>query len=643
MPLDGVSASCLADELNTILQDARVDRVYQPDRHDILLVLRGSGRNQRLLLSANPSAPRLHLTDEDRENPGSPPMFCMLLRKYLLGARLTSVATPGFERIFTFTFQRINEVGDLEEKRLVVEIMGRHSNIMLLNADGRIHDAIHHVDESVSRVREIMPARLYALPPVQDKTDPLALLEQLQTGQAWLSPALAGRHLPGALLSSIQGFSPQLCQEVIYRAGLDERLRVAQLDGPRQKQLDLALRELLSQISEKNYVPTAFYAAPNDVIPLDFHALNLQHFACAKPCTSLSQAMDLFYTERSRQNTLKQKKQVLEKKAHSRLEHVQRLLQIHQTDIQDGLMADEHKKRGDLILANLTNWQEGTDHLMAVDYFDPAQPLTRIALEPGLNAVQMAQLCFRRYNRARARGTAGARLAAQDIRELEWLESLLHELEEAESLPDLAEIRREMSQGDLLAGQRSAQTLPPAQSEASDLNPGKAGSRNRRRQQDKMSARKAGKKKKESSPVAEKLPPRRYTSADGLTILVGRNNLQNDELTLRRAAKDDLWLHVQKMPGSHVIVRTERGSVPQKTLEEAAAIAAWFSRATHAGQVQVASGSHKVAVDYCPVSHVRKPSGARPGMVIYENYQTILVSPALPDKPLSAAQPPAAP
>ena len=222
MPLDGVSSRCLAAELNQLLAGARVDRIYQPDRADILFVLRGDSKNHRLLVSANPSAPRLHLSDEDRENPGTPPMFCMLLRKHLLGARLTAVETPGYERIFIFHFSVIDELGDTVGKRLVAEIMGRHSNIILLNEEGRIHDAIVHVDESVSRVREIMPARVYQLPPDQQKTAPPDLLTRSGPDLPWRAPALANKTVDKALLASIQGFSPQLCQEVVLRAGLEK-------------------------------------------------------------------------------------------------------------------------------------------------------------------------------------------------------------------------------------------------------------------------------------------------------------------------------------------------------------------------------------------------------------------------------------
>lgn len=639
MPLDGVSARYLAKELNLALTDARVDRIYQPERHDILLIMRCGNQNRRLLLSANPAAPRMHLTDEDRENPGSPPMFCMLLRKHLLGARLIDLTSPGFERLFILRFHTVSELGDPIEKRLIIEIMGRHSNIILLNEDDRIHDAILHVDESISRVREIMPARTYQLPPQQDKRDPLGLRDDLRQNRPWLSPALNNKQLAGALLASIQGFSPQLCQEAVCRSGLDERLHVGQLDQAGQQQLNQALLSLLEGIARDHYAPTTFHDQPDSPIPIDFHALPLQIYAIRRPAASLSQAMDLFYSERSRQNTLKQKKQLLAREVHNQLDHVIRKLRIHEEDCQAGAACDQHRLQGELILANLANWQEGSGLIEAVDYYDPNQPVVKIPIDPGLTAAQMAQRCFRRYGRARARGEAGQRLAAEDRAEIEWLESLLHELEQAADLVDLADVKQEMEQGGLTGGRRQRKNQETREI-AKDQNPGKAGSRSRRHRNN-LSGKNQQKRKQSAGKTRQEqaLPPRRYTSSDGLTILVGRNNLQNDSLTLRTAAKDDLWLHVQKMPGSHVIVRAERKPVPDQTIAEAAAIAAWYSRATSADRQTDAfqAGSagaqsmQKVAVDYCPVSHVRKPSGAKPGMVIYDRYQTILVSPGLPE------------
>lgn len=633
MPLDGVSARYLAHELNAKIANTRVDRIYQPDRHDILMILHKERETMQLLLSASPATPRLHLTQMSVTNPASPPMFCMLLRKYLLGARLVELTSPGFERVFLFRFSVLDALGDWIEKKLVVEIMGRHSNIILLNDEDTIHDAIHHVDESISRIRAIMPARPYVGPPAQNKRSPIDLLKNLEDNLLWLPADMGDKKLQNALLQTIQGFSPQLCREVIYRAHLDERLTFNQLDSAGLARLNETLRQLIVAIRDHQTDPSVFYRAPDEPLPADFHALPLEQYAIRRQMQSLSDAMDLFYTERTRRNTLNQKKQHLTKIVTRAISQAQRKLDIHTSYIREGENRETLKKTGDLILANLHNWIEGAPVLEAIDYYDPEQTRLIINLEDGQTPQQAAQQYFRRYARAKRRGETGKKLAVSDRREIEWLSSLLHELDRAEDLEELEAVRREMLLGDLLPKGRARTKQATSGNGANDTQPGMAGSRSRRRRQARAAAaNKSARGKKASSSDVAPLPPRQFTSSDGLTILVGRNNMQNDELTLRTAQKDDVWLHVKNMPGSHVIVRANRQPVPEQTLLEAAQIAAWYSRATRPdGQVRAASSdTQKVAVDYCPVSHVRKPRKARPGMVIYDHYQTILVSPQVP-------------
>jgi len=598
MPLDGITAKCLAGELSSSLAGARVDRIYQPDRFDIFLHLRAGGSNQNLLLSANPTSPRLQVTRETRDNPSEPPMFCMLLRKHLLGARLIDVVTPDYERIFQIRFQAANELGDQLEKRLVVEIMGRHSNIILLNQENRILDAVLHVDQSISRVREIMPARTYVLPPDQKKMTPREVLDRLDQDVPWLNPASGLLGLDKALLQTLQGFSPQLCQEIIYQSGLDARIRFSQLDPTQILRLNQALRIVLTLILENRFVPSVFYDSPQADLPLDFHALPLQSLAIRKSAGSMSQAMDLYYLERSRQNNLKQKKQSMGKAISAQLEHVRKKLNIHESDRAEGKNRDKYRVFGELILSGIHQIAPGQSEWTTNDYHLAGEPSITIPLQPNLTASQNAQRYFRLYAKARAKSSTGTRLAAEDREEISYLEALQNALAVAIEPEDLQAIRQELAESSWQ--HRQAAKPEPA-----------AASRSARRTAGKGNAK------------PQALPPRRYISSDGLVILVGRNNLQNDLLTLKTAQKDDLWLHVQKMPGTHVIIRANRQPVPGQTLHEAAETAAWFSRATLAGE-------SKVAVDYCPVSHVRKPPGARPGMVIYDRYQTILVVPKDP-------------
>lgn len=621
MPLDGVTAKCLAAELNSLLADARLDRVFQPDRHDIILQFRQGSENYRLILSANPSAPRLHITTEARDNPSEPPMFCMLLRKHLVGSRLLSISTPGYERIFELRFSTVNEIGDRLEKRLVVEIMGRHSNIILLNHENRIHDAILHIDQSISRIREIMPARTYVLPPDQNKLAPEAALEALNEGRDWLNPASGMLALDKAILEALQGFSPLLSREVVYLADLDARHKPAHLDALQRKSLDAALRQMLTGIIAGQFQPTTYYDTPQAIVPIDFHALKLHALFIQKSVASVSQAMDLFYLERSRQNTLRQKKQGLEKIISNKLEHARKKLQIHQSDCLESENRDQLRIYGELILAGLGQGSESKTEFLTTDYYQDDQPTISIPLQTGLSLTQNAQRYFKLYAKARTRFENGSRFALDDQQEILWLETLQNALLMAVEPDDLAAVRQEIVEAGLLGDKHIANSKgAPAVSQQ----PGKPGSRKSRQSKSFQKSKQPNSKKGAPRPAA--LLPRQYISSDGLTIQVGRNNLQNDQLTLKTAQKDDIWLHVQKMPGTHVIIRTSRQIVPEQTLLEAAEIAAWFSKATAAGGF----GQQKVAVDYCPVSHVRKPAGARPGMVIYDRYQTLMVVPKVP-------------
>ncbi len=629
MPLDGITAKCLALELNKQLFEARVDKIQQPERHDILLLLRQENRNVRLLLSANPSSPRLHMSDEIRENPSQPPMFCMLLRKHLSGARLLEVSTPDYERIFNLRFLTQNELGDRMEKRLVVEIMGRHSNIILLNQDNVILDAILHIDESISRVREVMPARPYVLPPAQHKLTPRQVLDKIDQGDEWLGPTVQFKALEKALLERLQGFSPQLCHEAAVRAGIDGRLRIEQLEDADRGRLNRVVMDLMQKIVSENFSPSTYYDHPDAVIPIDFHALSLQSFAFGKSEPSVSIAMDRYYLERNRQNTIKQKRQHLDRLLTQALDHAVKKLRIHEKDIEQGKKSERYRYYGDLILANMHAVEEGADKLLAVDYYDPDQPQIEIPLQPGQSGAQNAQLYFKRYNKAKTRLETGTKLARQDREEIAYLESLKSALVNAADLDDLAALHQEMNQSGLskknMRRLKEEANEGPQRDLSGGQKPGKAGKKKNKAYQQ-PGKQKKRKKREDSKP----LPPRKYKSSDGLTILVGRNNLQNDQLTLKTAQKDDIWLHVQKMPGTHVIIRTEKQDVPDQTLLEAAETAAWFSRAGHDGQPAVIASGSKIPVDYCPVSHVKKPSGAKPGMVIYEHYQTLFVTPKDP-------------
>ncbi|MDD2534888.1 MAG: NFACT RNA binding domain-containing protein [Eubacteriales bacterium] len=638
MPLDGISANCLAYELNNQLKDSRVDRIYQPDRLDILFLLRTNHGNKRLILSANPAHPRIHLTTETRENPTEPPMFCMLLRKHLLGARLIAIEPTGFERIITLVFLTTNELGDKLVKKLVIEIMGRHSNIIFLNADNRIHDAIVHVDQSVSRLREIMPARLYGAPQNQTKISPPDAMLMAQSGQLPLLPDSLQFKLEKSLLDSLQGFSPQLCQEICDRAGLDSRTLVNQLSREQSALICHVVITLLKPVLNGHYQPSTFYWQSNDKIPFDFHALHLQSLAHPKAESSLSEAMDHFYLARNRQNTITQHKQALQKRIEKEIDLTVRRMKTHEDELKESEKREVYRQSGELLIAQLHLVPDGATQVELQNYFDPELKLTRIDLQPQLSPRQNAQLFFKRYQKARGKQEMNERLILIDRRDYDWLSSIKVAIEKSNDEQDLQAIREEIAATGLSTPDRKARynrihghddigdslgnsyetnfkQIPVAK--ANGFEPGKPGSRAKRlSKQNQANAKLKKHAKSAKNPLP--LPPRSFTSSDGMLIQAGRNNIQNDQLTLRTAQKDDIWLHAQKIPGTHVIIRSGKQKVPEQTLLEAAQLAAWYS--------QNQTGT-KVAVDYCPVSHVKKISGGRPGLVQYEGYQTVLVEP----------------
>lgn len=634
MPLDGITAKALSYELDSALRDARVDKIYQPERYDLLLHLRAPGKQYRLYISANPSSPSIYLTDNSRSNPTEPPMFCMLMRKHLQGARVISIENPGYERIFVIRFQTVNELGDTLEKRLIIEIMGRHSNIILVNEDDRIHDSILHVDNEMSRVREIMPARPYQLPPAQEKLTPPDIIESIKSERLWLLPQALPKPIDKALLETCQGFSPQLCQEIVERAGIDMRKRAIQLEEKELKALDLHMLQVLEQIEARRFIPSVFYISSSDYVPHDYHALRLNIFANFKQMPTISAAMDVYYNARYVLNNMQQRRQHLQKLINNQLEHSRRKYQIHLQDCHEGENSNSYKHYGDLILSSIHQTEQalksGLDHVVLTDYYDPELKQITVDLQTNRSAAWNAQNYFRKYNKAKTKFETGKLLADQDEQDISWLETLGKAVDNAQELDDLIAIKQEMSAYGLISGsrrlskeERDDAEIQNRQNKSNLMNPGKPGGRSKaisKSAKGKSTKNKPAKVKKEAA-----LPPRSWYSTDGFEILAGRNNIQNDSLTLKTAAKNDIWLHVQKMPGTHVIVKTNGRELSDQALEQAAGIAAWFSKAGQAG-----AGGVKLPVDYCPVSHVRKPNGARPGMVIYDRYQTIIVEPLNP-------------
>ena len=582
MPLDALCLSGVISELNTALVGAKVDKIYQPGRDEVVLALRSPTQgNVRLLLSANPSQPRAHLTQLSLENPDKPPMFCMLLRKHLSGARLLAVEQVPLERVAKFRFEALNELGDRVERALVLEAITHKSNLLLLDGDGRILDCIRRVDSGLDPRtgqigRILQPGMFYRLPPAQPKADPLAPdreeLEQL------LAQAPEETQADRWLLDTFGGLSPLICRELAYRCGgqTDVRLHLLGSEG-RNRLLDQV--EWLQKIVKENcYTPTLISM---DGRAKDFTFLPISQYesaALVEAVPSFSQLLDSFYEQRERLDRVKQKGQDLIRSVTNARDRTRRKIANQEKELTATLDRDRLRELGDIITSNFYQMERGMARLRAVDFYDPEGKEIDIKLDPLLTPQQNAAKYYKDYNKAK---TAEAMLTIQlekGRKELDYLNSVLESISLAEGERDLLEIRQELTDTGYLRRQ------------------GKAKERNKR--------------------LASK--PMEFRSSTGMRISVGKNNTQNDLLTCKLAGKNDIWFHTQKIHGSHVILWTDGGQPDLQSLNEAAVLAAWFSQGRDSG---------KVPVDYTPVRYVKKPGGARPGMVIYTTYETAQVAP----------------
>lgn len=580
MPFDGGYLHKITQEINA-LSGARIDKISQPGKELVMLTLRGSGANRKLLLSADATAPKVHFTTQALENPKAAPMFCMLLRKHLGSGKLLEARQQGLDRVLRLVFETVNEFGDKVETSLICEIMGRHSNIILVGQNGKIIDAAKRVDFVTSEVRQILPGMTYTPPPAQSKKSLLALSPQEMT-----AAILSGRDVPlwKAILEQAEGLSPLVCREVSAFVCGSADLTPSVLTVQQRERLAFYLGVVATALGEGCGVPTLVKDPAGKWV--DFSYLDLRQYPEEYEIThpeSYSLLLDRFYEGKDTRERMRQKTAQLHKSLCTLRDRLARKLTHQRQELLDTGNRQRYKEWGDIISANLYRMSRGDKTLLAQNFFSEAGEEVEIPLEPTYTPSKNAQKYYSEYRKAATAEGKLQELIAKGEQELTYLESAIAELERASSEEELQGIREElMSQGYL------------------------------RREQ-----------KQKQRPV--KLSPLRYRSSDGFLILCGRNNLQNDQLTLREARNYDLWLHTQKIHGAHVIIVTEGArEVPDRTIEEAAVIAACNSAAGMGGAGQTGA---RIPVDYTHIKNVRKPNGAKPGMVIYESYQTAMVEP----------------
>ena len=576
MPLDALCLSGVVAELKPILTGAKIDKVHQPGRDEIILALRLGRGNGRLLLSASPNHPRLQMTELSRENPDAPPMFCMLLRKHLMGGRILSVEQPHLERIVELRLEVLDELGDRKERRLILEAMGRRANLVLVDDQGRIVDCLRRVDGDMSAQRQLLPGLFYRLPPAMDKADPTALDEEGWLRQVEQAPGES--RVDHWLLDTFGGWSPLVCREIAFRAGGRVDVTFDELGPQGRVRVAEAAEMLLNSVKENSFMPTVISIEKR---PKDFTFFPAEQYEEAGACAAyptFSALMDRFYEQRENQERIRQKGQDLIRSVTNARDRTARKIANQQRELDATQDRERLRQFGDIITSNLHTMERGMATLRALDFYDPEGAEVDIKLDPLLTPQQNAAKYYKEYNKAK---TAEEMLTIQlekGRRELDYLNSVLENITLAEGERDLQEIRQELADTGYL----------------------------RRQIKGKDKGRRLSPK------------PMEFRSTAGLRISVGKNNVQNDLLTCKQAFKSDIWFHTQKIHGSHVILWTGGAQPDLQSLNEAACLAAWFSQGRESG---------KVPVDYTPVKYVKKPAGARPGMVVYTTYETAWVTP----------------
>lgn len=576
MALDGALLRHLRIELEEKLLGARVDKIYQPSREELILALRTREASFRLLVSARANSARIHLTEIPLENPKEPPMFCMLLRKRLTGARLTALRQPGLERVLHLDFESIDELGDRVILTLSAEIMGKYSNIILTGQDGRIIDAIKRVDSEMSSQRLVLPGLSYQPPPAQNK------LDVLETSPAKLSAAL--KTLPGdmelskALLSLLFGVSPIVCRELAFSAGRGAPLTAKTLTEEQSFRVGFFYGKLRETV--ENITGTPHFAVDAQKKPLDFTFTDIHQYgssAIIYKGDSFSKMLDDFYRERDQRERMRVKEQDLLRNLSTISERLSRKITAQRGELLQSAKRGELKVCGDLLSANMYSIEKGLTSVKLPNFYEEGEPLKEIRLNPALSASQNAQKYYKDYRKAKTAETVLSQQIELAQKEMEYLESVLDSLSRAESDRDLEEIREELREQGYLKTPRD--------------------------------------KRQKAVSLGE---PREYKVSDGFTVLVGKNNRQNDRLTFKIANKNDIWLHTKNIPGAHTLLLTGGRSPTEGAIADAAKLAAFHSKARNSSQV---------AVDYTQVRNVSKPQGAKPGMVIYVKYKTVFVTP----------------
>ena len=584
MPFDGLTITALSYELNSHLVGSRIDKIHQPEKDELIINMRGYKTTNRLLISANARWARMHLTEEKKENPSQAPNFCMLLRKHLEGGKIKSIQQSGLERIVHIRIEALNEFREWKEKILVCEFMGKHSNIILLDPENNtIIDAIKKYGSDISSYREVLPGKEYIVPPPQDKLDIRTADFAAFVQKMWDQEE--DTSIYRALFATCTGLSPYSARNICQQAGIPPLRPIGESGEYELSRLYEKTRNLVFALQSGESSPAIQWKKnePFEFTPY-FPAIDNPEIKLSE-YESMNLACSTYYESKLQQIRFEEKKRILTKKVKNKLERAYRKKFLQEGDLARAQERKKYKEWGELLTAYAHLYKKGDLEAKVYD-FNTGEEIT-LPLDPRYTPIENAQHFFKLYNKGRGTERHLRKRMQQNQADIHYLESVLVAIQAARSITPILEITEELEKEGYI----------------------------------KTKKKKPGQQKKKSSPQRSR--PHRFVSSDGLEILVGRNNRQNDWLTLRHANREDLWLHTREIPGTHVIVKlpptiSSIEEVPDKTLQEAAGLAAYFSKASEAA---------KVPVDYTFRSNVRKPAGARPGMVIYDNHWTINVNP----------------
>ena len=568
MAFDGITIANIVKELNDTILNGRIAKIAQPENDELLLTIKPAKGQVRLVISASASLPLIYLSRDNKPSPMTAPNFCMLLRKHIANGRIVGISQPSLERIIRFEIEHLDELGDLCRKSLIVEIMGKHSNIIFCNEKGMIIDSIKHVSAQMSSVREVLPGREYFIPDTMKKENPLGIPEENFTQELLSKPMPVGK----AIYNSFTGISPVVAEEICYLAGIDSSVPASEMSGDLLAHLYRQFTYFMGQVTESKFSPAIYYDGNE---PKEFSSLLLTHFSNyqVKSYDSISEVIRTYYSSRDLITRIRQKSSDLRRVVQTALERNRKKYDLQLKQLRDTENRDKYKVYGELIHTYGYNLEEGAKELEALNYY--TNEMIKIPLDPQKTPQENAKKYFDRYNKQKRTFEALSELIKETKDEIDYLESVSKSLDIARSEDDLIQIKEELIESGFIRRKQSAKKVK----------------------------------------ITSK--PFHYISSDGFHMYVGKNNLQNEELTFHFANGGDWWFHAKGRPGSHVIVKTGGKELPDATFEEAARLAAHYST----GRDQ-----EKIEVDYVEKKQVKKVAGAKPGFVIYHTNYSMVIS-----------------